>query len=475
MPSNFVTVSDCRHGGVQDPHKFPPWDELPTELLSKVASGRDALKAMRLVCSTWQTGFSESVTKLCIRYDADFSLLEVRKAFPRLKQLCLNGYDLPSDVPRDLSVDGPSIIQSLSFLDCSGVTAALLSGLQDLPVLRSLQILATDIDGSGIETLRNLSSLVDLTLQTALGVRLGGIPLLHGLPLTRLDLRASEPLVPEAVAALRGLSSLRDLRLVGSSIPEGCITELYGLPLAKLDLSGMLLTVEGLTALGGLPQLQDLVLCGCLARRFSDDSMQPGFAALRGLPLTRLDVGLLHHGDGGDHVCVYDECLTELSDLPLTDLRLDGCAITDVGLSALRNMPLRKLSLSNCPAITGMGIAATFPGMPLKFLYLCCEGINGMKKGLGSWSDFASVLANLPLAKLTLESCQFSICDDSLAPLRRSRTLRRLEIDYCPMVSNDSIPVFLAMSSLVWLVLRGSSVTLDGEAQLRKSIQHVNA
>lgn len=459
---------------MQEAHRSPPWGELPIELLSKVASGRDDLKAMRLVCSTWKTGFSESVAKLRISAeipDPEFHLPKVSRALPRLRQLCLNGYDLPGELSKELSVDRPSILRAIHFHDCSGVTAALVSSLRDFSLLSNLEIVDTDIDVSGIETLRTLPLLADLTLQTDVGVKFGGIPLLHGLPLTRLDLRASEPLGVDAVASLRGLPSLCDLRLVGSNTPEGCITELYGLPLVKLDISRVRLTVEGLLALGGFPHLRDLVLCDCLARGASDATMMPGFAALRRLPLTRLDVGFSNHGDGGTHICVYDECLSELRDLPLTDLGLNGCAISDDGLSELRNMPLTKLNLSNCTAITGKGIIANFPGLPLTALDLCCEGINGMKKDT---SDFASVLADLPLVKLTLDSCRYSICEVSLAPLCRSRTLRRLELDYCPMVNDDSIPVFLAMPSLVWLDISGSSVSTNGEATLRQSIEHVN-
>lgn len=40
------------------------WKDLPLELLSKVASGRDAMKVMRLVCPSWRTGYDDSVIKM---------------------------------------------------------------------------------------------------------------------------------------------------------------------------------------------------------------------------------------------------------------------------------------------------------------------------------------------------------------------------------------------------------------------------
>lgn len=40
------------------------WKDLPLDLLGKIASGRDDLKAMRGVCTQWKTGFDSSVTKI---------------------------------------------------------------------------------------------------------------------------------------------------------------------------------------------------------------------------------------------------------------------------------------------------------------------------------------------------------------------------------------------------------------------------
>lgn len=40
------------------------WQDLPLDLISKIAGGRDDLRAMRLVCRSWGVGYRASVTKI---------------------------------------------------------------------------------------------------------------------------------------------------------------------------------------------------------------------------------------------------------------------------------------------------------------------------------------------------------------------------------------------------------------------------
>lgn len=135
-----------------------------------------------------------------------------------------------------------------------------------------------------------------------------------------------------------------------------------------------------------------------------------GMRVLRGLPLTRLDLG--YHEDLWE-LNELDGHLLELRGLPLTDLNLEyRGTISDRGLAALRGMPLVKLNLTECVLITEVGLKC-LKGMPLTWLDLSlCQGVTvaGM-----------AVLEGLPLIELilfgckniedgTLDCCQLGIC-----------------------------------------------------------------
>lgn len=43
-----------------------PWEDLPEDVLVQIAGGKELLKGMRGVCSTWKRGFESSATHLRI-------------------------------------------------------------------------------------------------------------------------------------------------------------------------------------------------------------------------------------------------------------------------------------------------------------------------------------------------------------------------------------------------------------------------
>lgn len=98
-------------------------------------------------------------------------------------------------------------------------------------------------------------------------------------------------------------------------------------------------------ALRDLPHLRSLNL-SCEANLYTMDYNRlelrvtdTGLAALRGLPLTQLN---LH-----DRIRITDSGLEALRGMPLTDLDLSGCVeLTDDGMDVLLDMPLRRLNLS---------------------------------------------------------------------------------------------------------------------------------
>lgn len=57
-----IADSSCWVAG--QPERPDGWDSLPSELLEKIASGRNDLKAMRGVCTHWKAGYEVSVSKI---------------------------------------------------------------------------------------------------------------------------------------------------------------------------------------------------------------------------------------------------------------------------------------------------------------------------------------------------------------------------------------------------------------------------
>lgn len=220
-----------------------------------------------------------------------------------------------------------SSLVSLDLDSCSLVSAAGLSNLRGLP-LTALSLAWTDVNDSGLSAL-------------------------HGLPLERLNLAFCNYITPAGIAALRGITSLRDLDVHSCrGLGDAFLEALVGLPVVKLEVSSNPVTDEGLISLGELSGLTDLGLSGIAKISVN------GMKALKKLPLTRLAFGLDNATGGHVDFQVGDKHLSELRGLPLTDLDLGFRGfITDAGISALVGMPLTKLNVSFCPSITDVGLA----------------------------------------------------------------------------------------------------------------------
>lgn len=456
--------------GVQAP---PGWDDLPFDLLAKIASGRDDLKAMRMVCTSWRAGFDESVThaELAASEDAwggplTHSLPLARGAFPRVVRVVIDGYQLSDD---DLfSLQGSPTIQSLQLPYCSGLKRAALSSLQGLPFLQNLDLLDTDIGQSALQALGRLANISSLSLSMCSGVTWKGIGELDSLPLTRLCLDSCDYLLNIGIGGLQGMSLLTDLSLKNcENFMERHIYGFLGVPLVKLDLTGLRQGEAGLSALGNLTTLRDLVLCGCCPSGSSAEFYYcpKGFTALGNLSLTRLILGHQETTWGSD---VGDSCLRELAGMQLMDLDLGFChRIIDAGLGELRNMPLTKLNLSKCRRITGESLSLALRGLPLAILDLSdCGGITTEVLGV-------LFLAGLPLTDLNLNGCIEAVTDFSILPLN-ALCLKRLSIAQCRRVTDLSVDLFLAMPFLAEVCVSGCGLTDEGAQKLRRKIELVN-
>jgi hypothetical protein len=165
-----------------------------------------------------------------------------------------------------------------------------------------LQRLSLDHRGftdRGLAALRGLTELRELRLfGTSKVPQIGDAGLLHlrGLRrLERVELHYTR-LTDAGLAAFATLPRLRELSLEGNRITGTGLVHLSGLPIERLFLGGEPLTAEGLRHLAALPRLRDLDLSSSGEGR----DLMPGLAGVRQLQVLGLnytgatDAGLTH-------------------------------------------------------------------------------------------------------------------------------------------------------------------------------------
>lgn len=352
------------------------WDDLPLELLSKVAGGRDALKAMTLVSKTWRVGFEDSVNT--IRREIMPIRLQGLPPLPksnRVHTVVLTG---------DLSKIGiwalrDSGVKALDLTGCTGVdgelldtlagalleslalrggekTVAGLGALRDLPSLNSI-MLALDFDDDDSEDFDsehckfpNLSSLTSLaklhlsveSLDYSVGNRFDSVvEAVQGLPMRDLKLTGvSECDVLSSFVGFKEMPLTNlEVRFCHFIIDED-LENLRGLPLTTLALWGdddedfeCSLSDSGLDVLRGMP-LTSLKMSVFFAK-------PDCFEALRGLPLANLSMSFV------SDVEVSDAMAEIFLSLPLTELELDKCVLTDNARARLHALPLKSLRITD--------------------------------------------------------------------------------------------------------------------------------
>lgn len=195
------------------------------------------------------------------------------------------------------------------------------------------------------------------------------------------------------VSELRNLA-LGQIHLEVSGPSDFCIDGrlrlLSGLPIAALDLSGMLVNSKGLKNLRELPNLNDLDLSRNFGER--DNIRDVGLAELRDLPLTKLNLqgreNITHAG------------LEVLRNMPLSSLNLRDCRnVDDECLAILQGLPLTQLDVSNLtrPSLEGLRVLSELPGLVDLSISQWCRGVF-------SWG--------LPLTKLCITDCSLGSLGD---------------------------------------------------------------
>lgn len=188
---------------------------------------------------------------------------------------------------------------------------------------------------------------------------------LEGMPLTDLCISGGllenddedvtfslEPLHDMSLTALRFITT-------NSTIywDDGDLAVLHGMPLTVLDLGNNRFTDAGMEYLKGMP-LTELGFSGV---EFWEGNLvtNAGLEVLRGMPLTVLTLG--------GFVSISSAGLEVLRGMPLVSLDLSNTAVSDLGLENLKDMPLTSLNLSMCNEIIGYGFNY-LKGLPLRVL-----------------------------------------------------------------------------------------------------------
>lgn len=380
----------------------PNWNDLPAELLLKIASSCSQTEGMMGVSKIWKAGLETVSTRLTVR-----------------------GPELPLTLASRFT-----FLTSLDLQQCAAVSPESLEALQSLPLANlALKQQPGDFTEAISSALRSLSlARLELDLENQEG-RFGfpfpEFTCFLGLPV--VSLRTYNSAHCEADALPLQSLPLTDLTLWGE-FPDDCdlLGILRGKSLTSLELSEnfeRIFSDKCLEALRGMP-LKALILGNC------DDVTDEGLEVLKGMQLTALDISSNDANSPYHLNCLSDAGLQVLRGMPLTKLMLESqVLITGAGLEMLREMPLTMLSLS----WTELGDAdiVVLKGLPLTDLRL--QGLDITDAGL-------DVLVGMPLTFLNL-SCNYVITGSGLMALL-SAPLKEIELDDCSCLDSSAVTRF---------------------------------
>ncbi len=246
-------------------------------------------------------------------------------------------------------------------LDNSAVQDADLELLTKAESLQALSLADTKISDNAVKSIAALTNLERLNLSST-NVGDKNLSYLSKLTkLTDLDLRQTQ-LTDVGMQSLAELPAIQSLHLSGTSVGDAGVKELAQTKtLQTLSVDGTRVTFVGYEALNHLPKnpinkaeldpelgLANRLLRGGAAIKIVPDVSSQGESIridkLADLPSEKLHVtGIIAQGSN----VVNDALLEDLKVLPqLSELDLEGSAVTEVGLAHLRKMPsLRKINL----------------------------------------------------------------------------------------------------------------------------------
>jgi hypothetical protein len=263
-----------------------------------------------------------------------------------------------------------------------------------------------------------------------------------------------------------------DLR--GTWVTDTDLREIARMPyLTHLDLSLTRISDQGMQELKNAPGIVDLNLH--YAEQITDEGMSAvkGWKKLRRLNLqgTKITDTTLEHVSGISsleslnisNVQVTDVGIERLAALPnLKELTMGGNKLTDVGVQALRQIPaLTYLDLSGrqgtdsnlwAVSMSEQGLSAVLSLKELRELRLGCAEV-----GIGQEQTRYATVNTMNVTARWLEM------------MKALSKLEILKMQSCSRVGDDAIPVLASWPSLREVDLKGTAVTEQGLAALRKA------
>ena len=277
----------------------------------------------------------------------DAGVAEIAKAAPQLRRLWLF-----RSAVTDAAFPHVATIAGLDALYLAGtrISASALVEVARLKKLRVLEIDDTDVGDAGLEAIRHMPALAEVSYKDMRGVGARGMAALAGLRrLETLHLAFAE--VDDSLALLAASRSLRQLTLLRATVTDARAASIAKIKsLRVLALSYTPITDGALAHVSALPNLSNLEL---VHTRITDDGVK---ALSQAKSLAVLDLAFTATGD---------DALDALLGLPkLASLVLRGTKVTDAGAAKLARIPsLKHIDLA-LTAVTDEAVKALAKALP---------------------------------------------------------------------------------------------------------------
>jgi hypothetical protein len=277
----------------------------------------------------------------------DAGVAEIVKAVPQLRHLWL----FRSGVT-DAAFTHVATLAELESLHLAGakISASALVEVARLAKLRVLELDDTDVGDAGLEAIKNMPALSELSFKDMRNVGARGMAALAALRrLETLHLAFAE--VDDSIEKLAASRSLRQIYLMRATMDDERVAHLAKIrTLRAVILSYTPIGDAALPHVASLPQLATLEL---VSTKITDGGMK---ALARSRALTDLDLTGTAIGDAG---------LEALLGLPkLTSLILRGTQVTDAGAAKLaRIKTLKHVDLAGT-AVTAEGVKSLAQALP---------------------------------------------------------------------------------------------------------------
>nr|KAJ3422832.1 hypothetical protein HK105_006128 [Polyrhizophydium stewartii] len=386
-----------------------------------------------------------------------FTLQRLRPC--EISALKLDSYGLATDSLLETinRVCAPSL-ERLSLRNCTYLTDAGILSLQNAEHLTDLDLSSCRLTDKMTKLFVHTPHLVNLSLA---GTKITPVGLLNvvrslGGALESLSIAKCEGIkVATVFPLLQGLTKIRSLSLAGVPFKTPLMQPDLGsfAGLCTLDLAGTAITDEDVSSVvGRFDTLEELDLTGCGALTLG--ALRPIAQRCRGLTHLKLPRRDLD----------YDSVLADLSALPLVRLDLSGCsAVTDAGVSALRALAPTLEVLSLAGTRTGDASAGALSALAL-LRELALDNTTIGDDGCVEWPRHVGHLETLSLAGTRIgdptgQCLALARTSGSLVSLNLSRTA----------ITDATLDSFAStLVSLVNLSVDGSAVTPEGCERLQQ-------